>query len=126
MDLGECEGTIFFLSVCVCIFVCLSVGVLMNGWMEPSNPSLSRSELVYSVKEGWRREDPMKAAEEMMYFSMVCTCLQYQRLKIQEEHKKRHLATSKTGGGDTETPWVPDLRNVTVCETSRGGGYGMD
>jgi hypothetical protein len=36
-------------------------------------------ELVYSVKEGWRREDPMKGAEEMMYFSMVTACLHYQR-----------------------------------------------
>lgn len=69
-------------------------------------------ELVYSVKEGWRREDPMKGAEEMMYFSMVATCLHYQRLKIQTDHKKRHLATS---ADDAQQPWMPELKNITQC-----------
>lgn len=40
------------------------------------------SELVYSVKEGWRREDPMKNAEELMYFSMITSCLKYERLVL--------------------------------------------
>lgn len=37
------------------------------------------NELVYSVKEGWRREDPMKHTEELMYFEMVTSCLKYER-----------------------------------------------
>jgi hypothetical protein len=37
------------------------------------------NELVYSVKEGWRREDPMKHTEELMYFQMLTSCLRYEK-----------------------------------------------
>jgi hypothetical protein len=40
------------------------------------------NELVYSVKEGWRREDPMKHTEELMYFDMITSCLRYERSSI--------------------------------------------
>mmetsp|Transcript_7748 Transcript_7748/g.11504 ORF Transcript_7748/g.11504 Transcript_7748/m.11504 type:complete len:1128 (+) Transcript_7748:67-3450(+) len=70
-------------------------------------------ELVYSVKEGWRREDPMKPAEELMYLSMVTCCLRYQRIKVQAEHRQRFSATH--GNSESQPAWNPELKNVTQC-----------
>ena len=48
------------------------------------------SELVYSIKENWRRNDDsiMSTEEELMYYSMCSFCLRYQRLKLMAEQQE--------------------------------------
>ncbi|CAM9464984.1 unnamed protein product, partial [Ectocarpus fasciculatus] len=79
------------------------------------------SELVFSVKEGWRRgvdeSDGMTGEEELGYYIMVTTCLAFHRLKQQAEQKQSDLPTK--GNRDAavvqDDRWVPDLRSVTQC-----------
>lgn len=79
------------------------------------------SELVFSVKEGWRRgideADGMTGDEELGYYMMITTCLTFHRLKQLADQKKSDLATRGNidAPADEDDRWVPDLRNVTQC-----------
>jgi hypothetical protein len=54
------------------------------------------NELVYSVKEGWRREDPMKHTEELMYFDMITACLRYERYALSISSENDWLTDSSS------------------------------
>lgn len=78
------------------------------------------SELVFSVKEGWRRgvdeADGMTGDEELGYYRMITTCLTFHRLKQLAEQKKCDLATQGNNEAVVDDDrWAPDLRSVTQC-----------
>ena len=79
------------------------------------------SELVFSVKEGWRRgvdeADGMTGEEELGYYMMVTTCLSFHRLKQLADQKKSNLATRGISDSTVmeDDRWAPDLVSVTQC-----------
>lgn len=82
------------------------------------------SELVFSIKEGWRRgvddADGLTADEEMRYYMMMTTCLRFFRMHLDADMKRRDLATHGNNAPnksvDAESDgWRPDLKPVTQC-----------
>jgi hypothetical protein len=91
------------------------------------------SELVFSIKEGWRRGvddvDGLATDEEMRYYIMMTTCLRFFRMNLEAEMKKRDSAThgnQSTNGqnasgakgndqDDESDGWRPNLKPVTQC-----------
>ena len=61
-------------------------------------------ELVLRVNDDLRREENIVSPDEQLaYFKILSTCMQYNRLKKDSEKRK---------SASTDTPWAPDVRNV--------------
>ena len=70
------------------------------------------SELVYSMKESWRRGDANTPRTDSFFFKFTTACLQYEKQVVRHDHKQAMARRAKL---DESEPWVPDLKKITEC-----------
>jgi hypothetical protein len=72
----------------------------------------SFGELVFSMKNGWRRADANTPQRDLLFYHLTTACLQYERF-LQLDRQRTHVAAREKG--ETSEPWVPVLTNITQC-----------
>ncbi len=76
--------------------------------------------LVHAVKEDLRRDENKVGfgMEEMEFFTIVTSCLKYQRLKILDDKEQYLLRVQQSCAGLNENSsngWIPDLRSIMAA-----------
>ena len=69
-------------------------------------------ELVFSMKNSWRRADASSAQHDLLFYSLTTACLQFQKFLHLDSQRTHMAAVDK---GESSEPWTPDLKNITEC-----------